>query len=1241
MLNAVAEKLIDIFEGIIQWMFDSLIEPFTGIAQLKDLVFGRSGDGKLVWGTFQASDLTDAFNPLYTTMMTLAGFFLVAFIVLYGMRIAGAPLNPQRRNESMEMIKDLLLVGIVLFNLPTLYDLLFSVNQAITGLFGGAYDSNLDKLNEKRSEEASGVIGYIFIQLILLGLMLWANFYYLMRKVTLIILMSMGPLMLAFWLHPQTKPITSSWLKELIGSIFVQSIHAFVFWTVATVSATSSGFVETVIVYLIFIPISESVRKLLLMGGDMQGGLARAGSMLGLGALAGMYGAVKGAIGDKSVMGALKESYNGIRKGTGSQSQNGEAGSKETMGALPGSDIGTSPTAEKMLKAGDIFSRSGKAVFGMAGAVAGSPMGPAASIMGATGASAAGGVAGGLAGRAGAAAIQGLAARNKLGIAAFQNGGIGKNGQGFEENLANELADRETTNWADQNKASELNRLRELHPDATNKELEDKFDHIKTQKRAGFYSDAKANFAAAKSQDGQNAKGAKLVEASSQAMANQWADDNKNSFYADYEKENPRSNDESQESFESRRAVAFQQKKTQMLNGFAQKGNQIVSEMATDANEPINKKEFMSKLGSAMAGVNGNSTSKNLAGAAAESVSDLPSEDLTGNQVVRATSQAMADQWANDNKNSFFADYKKSNPRAVDESQGSFESRQEAAFQSKKIQVQNGYEQKGRQIVSELAPNGTDPISKTEFISKLGTAVGGELGSSSLQSLKGAANQAVSHVQGENVLQNNGKPNTLYLTSRMANSKTEEMGRQFISQQMDKGVSQNEAHQMWNQKMPTVHQANLSSYKQNIDAAGAKTFTNGFQGSMERMGDTGVRTINYLAASSGIRGMVQGTKNLGSSLQSGFQEASASLAVSSEFGNAGFLSHVKGFKQAATEGIQGTMTALADSNGGVLQSQVKMQNMAGYTAGVLLGTKGYQIGKAAVSNFSPLKEDVQNQIKAPAEVIQMAQTIIDENGNQRIAPGAIRQITTPNESFIEVRTKSGETQVVSRTGAGHSGMRNGDVVYQDLDVQGETLVASNSKNGSPGTYRVDSGGGRVPASITISNDPNELLGNPQISDRHKPSSKVQLPSYSQNVDTGQFFVEDIQNQGMNNLQVVIESDRQFVTAQKEGITYRVSPIYSGDTRLMNSDSIQVPVEIKNNQLKPTSTVKGSNFAVNGHATTLENSSYTEYPESPGTAYYSSKAIEALMPSKAAIRAQRGLDKRIKLDEVRRKQGLLG
>ncbi len=1118
MLNAVAEKLIDIFEGIIEWMFDSLIEPFTGIAQLKDLVFGRNGDGKLVWGTFQASDLTDAFNPLYTTMMTLAGFFLVAFIVLYGMRIAGAPLNPQRRNESIEMIKDLLLVGIVLFNLPTLYDLLFSVNQSITGLFGGAYDSNLDKLNEERSEEASGVIGYIFIQLILLGLMLWANFYYLMRKVTLIILMAMGPLMLAFWLHPQTKPITSSWLKELIGSIFVQSIHAFVFWTVATVSATSSGFVETVIVYLIFIPISESVRKLLLMGGDMQGGLAKAGSMLGLGALAGMYGAVKGAIGDKSVMGALRESYNGIRKGTGSQSQNGDAGSKETMGALPGSDIGTSPTAEKMLKAGDIFSRSGKAVFGMAGAVAGSPMGPAASIMGATGASAVGGAAGGLAGRAGAAAIQGLAARNKIGLAAFQNGGIGKNDQVFEENLANELADRETTSWADQNKASELNRLRELHPDATNKELEDKFNHIKVQKRAGFYSDAKANFAAAKSQDGQNAKGAKLVEASSQAMANQWADDNKNSFYADYEKGNPRSADESQESFESRRAVAFQQKKAQMLNGFAQKGNQIVSEMATDANEPINKKEFMSKLG---------------------------------------------------------------------------------------------------------------------------TSVGEAVGSSSRQSLTSAANKAVSHVQGENVLQNNGKPNTLYLASRMANSKTEEMDQQFISQQMDNGVSQNEAHQMWNDKMPAVHQANLSSYKQNIDAAGAKTFTNGFQGSMERMGDVGVRTINYLAASSGIRGMVQGTKNLGSSLQSGFQEASASLAVSSEFGNAGFLSHVKGFKQAATEGIQGTMTALADSNGGVLQSQVKMQNMAGYTAGVLLGTKGYQIGKAAVSKFSPLKEDVQNQIKAPAEVIQMAQTITDDYGNQKIAPGAIRQITTPNESFIEVRTKSGETQVVSRTGAGHSGMRNGDVVYQDLDVQGDTLVASSSKNGSPSTYRLDSGGGRVPASITISNDPNELLGNPQISDRHKPSNKVQLPSYSQNVDTGQFFVEDIRNHGMNNLQVVIESDRQFVTAQKEGITYRVSPIYSGDTRLMNSDSIQVPVEIKDNQLKPTSPVKGSSIAVNGHATTLENSSYTEYPESPGTAYYSSKAIEALMPSKAAIRAQRGLDKRMKLDEVRRKQGLLG
>ncbi|WP_028393963.1 type IV secretion system protein [Bacillus cihuensis] len=1104
-MSLVSDKLIEIFESIIKFLFDSLIEPFTGLSLLKDLVYGKSEKGELVWGTFRPSDLTDGLSPLYYTMLTLTGFLIVSLIVIAGMRIAGAPLNPSRRNETIEFFKDLLLVGIVLFNLPTLYDLLFTINQSVTNLFGGAYESNLDKLNEERSEETSGVIGYIFIQLILVGLTLWANFYYLMRKVTLLILMALGPIMMAFWLNPKTKEITGAWFKELIGSIAIQSIHAFVFWTIAILSATSSGFIETVIVYLIFIPISESVRRLIpMLGGDMQGGLAKAGSMLGMAGLSGMYGAVKGSLGDKSVMGALKGAYSGVKDKKNGTSEDSEL--KNTIGATPGGDNGTTTLAEKMLKAGEITSKAGKAVFGMAGSIAGSPLGPVGAMIGATAGSELGGAVGGAIGRGGAAGIHGLQARHQAGQEALLANADKLKKQGdFSDSFANEIANRETASWADENRDSVMAGLRERFPDASESELAGHYQQVEAQKRAGFHSSAKANFAAAQANDGKNASGSSLVSASSNAMANQWANDNLQSFNDEYSNTHPQQAGESDEAFATRRNSAFLAKKGQMRNAFAEKGRQIVSSMGADAQEPISMAKF------------------------------------------------------NDN---------------------------------------------------------------------LSSQIGGIPGVGNVDTLSQAASEAVAHVQGASVLQPNGKPNALYLASQMASAKTKSMGQAFIQDQMSNGMSKGDALEAWNQNKESVHQANLGMYKDSAESAGASLST----GNLTGLRNLGHQAVQYVSGASGLPSAVKGLKTVGEAVNLAGMQATASYTAATS-GMNGIASHIQGFMEASSDSYNTGMNHIIDRAGGAVQAQNNIQNGAGYVAGALFGATGYKVAKSAAARFSPLKDRVQEAIYAPSEVLQMAQTTIDDNGNKVVAPGAIRQVTTPNESYIEVRTKTGSTQVVSRLGSGHSGMSKGDVVYQDLDMQGDRLVASPSKNGQSSTYRLDSGGAKVPSSMVIASNPNELLGSPRISDFHKATDRPEIPSYSQFVDNGNFFLEDLKTSGMGNVQVILEKDRQYVTAQKDGMTYRVSPYYAGDTRMNAEDSRQIPMKIHHNVLKPANPIPNS-IAVQSALQTEEGTLETE-------PYYSSQTFGTLLPSRDTIRVQKTLSKRQQMDVVRRKQGLLG
>src|SRR5690606_12143433 len=185
MIDTVAEKITGIFEDLLLWMFESFITPFADLRMIHTLIFGRDEKLSTVWGTFRPDELSLALGPIYYTMMGLAGVLLITLIVVNGMRISSSGANPNSRNALFEFLKDLLFVGVVLINLPLVYDLLFAINLNIVKMFDSAYEAqqlskltgSLDDMNAA-TDTTMGVIGQIFVFLILIGLTIWANFYY-------------------------------------------------------------------------------------------------------------------------------------------------------------------------------------------------------------------------------------------------------------------------------------------------------------------------------------------------------------------------------------------------------------------------------------------------------------------------------------------------------------------------------------------------------------------------------------------------------------------------------------------------------------------------------------------------------------------------------------------------------------------------------------------------------------------------------------------------------------------------------------------------------------------------------------------------------------------------------------------------------------------------------------------------------------------------------------------------------
>lgn len=1036
--SGISSKIADIVGGLIHAIFKSIIAPFADVYTLEELIFGTfevEGD-TVFWGTFSSTELSIGFLPLYNVMVGVAGLFLVVFIIFAGMRIASSSLSPARRNETLEFSKELLLVGIGLFNLPEFYSLLFTINMGFVGMFNGftadgIFSIDLELEDGSSLSKDTGFIGKILIELILFGLGIWANFYYLMRKVTLLILMSLGPLMLVFWMMPQLKGITGAWLKELIGTIFVQAIHCFVFWTVAVVSLSNDSLVGTIIVYVLFIPISEQIKNLFGMSASMNGTLSKTGAMFGMSALAGVAGAVKGAYSDKSVMGALKGMKDGVKDrgskgdGTGEDGvlDKGTSNSKEA--AFANSKTG------KMLKAGDVMSRMGKAVFGAAGAVAGSGLGPIGALTFAEAGSKIGEATGGLTGRVGAAAAILTSDRLKKGKQSIDQ--LKKARGGNEESMVNAIADQEASSWAENNRDSVMSKLRENFPSATQADLDKKFSDIVANKKEGFKTDARSNWQSAKGVAAGAGNGRALVDASAAAMTEQWSKDNVGKFNEEYDKANPKLPGESDASYITRRANAFKERQAQMRDNFLKDGNTFLAAKA----------------------------------------------DGEGN------------------------------------------------------------------------------VSRQSLAAFMGEKAGSHKDSGDVSNLTSAATKGMEHISGVAMFNQAGKPNMQMIATGLASARTEQMKNDYLKNALAGGMSQEQAMNNWRAQEPAV-------MKDNFDKYSSDSFANQIK---DTVVPAPTSTIQAIKQNTGafINGVGwNGAKNIGNIAKVATTEGLTSLKTQLAEGN--IISGIPNAINAAHAG--GVEQHIAQHGGDAVKAQHALTTTAGYAGALLLGRTGLEKAQGIMSKVtmaSGYGSQIQTQISSASEVLQMAQKISDDNGNQIVAPGAIQQVTTREGSYVQVRTTSGEVRTVSRIGAGSESLKAGERIYQDMTSHdGKTLEVAMVGKSGVSTYQVDSGGGRIPVRHNVQN-PMNLLGNVGMPE-HAEVQRVVTPVLSQRVDAGTFHTEDlaagVSSGTYKNVQVVIDKEQQYLTAESNGQTYRVSPITKGDARLSANETISIPVEVK-------------------------------------------------------------------------------
>ncbi|MGW8754485.1 hypothetical protein [Bacillus wiedmannii] len=547
------EKIIDWVGGLVIHMVKALLAPIYGFMDtIPVLVFG--GDNANLDFLYAKNAVTNVLDTGMPVMFKFVAFCVLVSVVITAAKYSATTMNPNNRTALIEYAKDLMIISICLWHLDFFYNFVFDLNswirlefkEAINGVNNGNFNPNQQipllksGLSDNKTITELSMEGHkndymfiIFGLFIEAGLMIWANFYYLMRAVTLYVLMLLGPVMVGMWLFPQKKQQTLYWIREFMGAVLIQAIHAITLWLVITLIGGAQNPIIKLVLLAMFIPVGEIVKSFIGLSTNASGGIHRAGTMMGMGALASVAGLVKG-VRDDYRNSKVKPDDKGDKEKTKEDADN----PKDALGANLGTDVGTTSRAARMLKAGQIGSSIGKAATGIAGMAAGAGFGPGAMVVGSQVGSALGGAPGAVAGRSVAAVGEGAVALGKHIGSSVKKGAdtySNLNGETYseltDEDIAQDLATKDFESWkADNPDSAVASRLKQAFPGASDAEIAKKVAKTNSDQMSHFKNQRKQDLQGMKKNATPYGNARDLVNAATNAFQKGYEADHKDTF---------------------------------------------------------------------------------------------------------------------------------------------------------------------------------------------------------------------------------------------------------------------------------------------------------------------------------------------------------------------------------------------------------------------------------------------------------------------------------------------------------------------------------------------------------------------------------------------------------------------------------------------------------------------------------------------------------------------------------------
>ncbi|MBT1278944.1 hypothetical protein VTU32_06485 [Thermoanaerobacter sp. CM-CNRG TB177] len=292
-------------ERVLAWPIDGLVNGIRtlGFKTIDELVFNLPNTETAPF----TKDEWDIAMKWYNTIEIATGGLAVIAMIINGFRLMSAGSNPSKRADAMQKMWLVVLAYAIIWFLPTYSKLIFMANAYLTEVFknlmqvyaGGKFIQG--GWNFIDAIQTNNILTTALVKLAFVGLMVYFNFLYTIRKFVLIAMLVVVPIVVWSWSITGYSRGIGLVAGEIVSNAFMQSSHALVLSLYAVlvspgVSSDFSDWWAQLFGLIALIPTSKVLRevfmgflKFLGVNEEFYAGLAMAG-FSGLAAIAGLAG---------------------------------------------------------------------------------------------------------------------------------------------------------------------------------------------------------------------------------------------------------------------------------------------------------------------------------------------------------------------------------------------------------------------------------------------------------------------------------------------------------------------------------------------------------------------------------------------------------------------------------------------------------------------------------------------------------------------------------------------------------------------------------------------------------------------------------------------------------------------------------------------------------------------------------------------------------------------------------------